>query len=86
MFKGIYYTVTFLAALVVLGFASYEGYVHRHCIANAVKGVVQPAKNCDHKGCCPAANKCGCVNCVCENCQCVDGKACDEVCKDKCKK
>lgn len=56
--KAIYYTVTFLAALVVLTFAGWEVYLHRNVIANAVHHQAAPC-GCN-TGCTCPAGKCAC--------------------------
>lgn len=57
--KLFYYTVTFLAALVVLTLAGWEVYLHRDVIQNAVHKV--PATKCGcNDGCACPAGQCKC--------------------------
>jgi hypothetical protein len=62
--KALYYLVTFLAALVVLGWAGWEGYLHYEMINNIVAvphSPTPPTPNC----------QCGCTetgNCKCQDC------------------
>lgn len=80
--KFIYNTVTFLAALVVLGYAGWQTYLHW----NVLKGQVLY----DSKCCQPPQKTSGC-NKDCsytnKNCACANGKKCSESCtcsKDTC--
>lgn len=53
--KAIYYTVTFLAALVVLTFAGWQAYVHKDVIVNTVQQKCGCSADCT----CPSG-KCAC--------------------------
>jgi len=91
--RFIYYTVTFLAALVILAFAGWEVYLHRNVIGNAFpninfgKPADVPKKHHDHH---PVKCKgCTCTDCkCCEGGKCVEGCTCcknDDCCPDGCK-
>ena len=73
--KVIYYTLTSVAALVVLSWCGFGAYVHRDVIANIM---------CNHsKCCCDCCKCCKCCDCCkcgcndeCNNGGCANGKCC----------
>jgi hypothetical protein len=76
--RFIYYTVTFLAALVILAYAGWQTYLHRNVILNAVPNVnfgkPDAPKPKPH-------NPIKCKDCTCTDCKCTEGKCCCAKCE-----
>jgi hypothetical protein len=74
--KAIYYTVTFLAALVVLAFAGWQAYLHKDVIVGNVPGIVGKKCGCNADCKCTKAEcKCSAENSCSPDCDCVKAAA-----------
>ncbi len=83
--KSLYYTVTFLAALMVLAYTGFQTYLHWPLVVQTLHKVMPPPKHAKDGSCCEPKPKCVC-GCKCDSkdgkCKCfLNGVKCQVDCK-----